>query len=88
MKAFDISVILNNALHNALGYVSKEDNSYIPIRSYRRQNAYMIEVCNSFTGSLSLDAESGLPMTSKEKNENTENKIMRDIITEVIRTKQ
>lgn len=69
VKAFDISVILNNALHNALEYVSKGDNSYISIRSYRRHNAYMIEVSNRFTGKLRWDTESGLPMTTKEKNE-------------------
>lgn len=69
VNAFDLSVILNNALQNALEYVSDEDHSYIAIRSYRRHNAYMIEVINSFAGILRWDAESGLPMTSKEQNE-------------------
>lgn len=69
VNVFDISVILNNALYNALEYVSKENPSYISIRSYRRHNAYMIEVSNSFTGSLRWEAESGLPMTSKEQKE-------------------
>lgn len=67
VNAFDMSVILNNALQNALEYADKLDTSIVSVLSYRRNNAYMIEVKNSFTGSLKWDEESGLPMTSKEK---------------------
>lgn len=66
VNAFDISVILNNALQNALEYADKDGHAMVSVLSYRRNNAYMIEVSNSFTGSLKWDAESGLPMTSKE----------------------
>ena len=34
-----------------------------------RNNAYMIEISNSFTGSLQWDEEGGLPVTSKEKTD-------------------
>lgn len=88
IDAFDISVVLNNALQNALENVTgnraegnaddtaaREEKTaqgaetdgkpYIRIRSYHRNNAYMIEIRNSFTGNLQWDAQSGLPMTSK-----------------------
>ena len=67
VNAFDLSVILNNALQNALEYASKDANSFISVLSYRRNNAYMIEISNSFKGNLKWDTESGLPMTSKGK---------------------
>lgn len=69
VNAFDISVILNNALQNALEYASKEEKSFISVISYRRNNAYMIEISNSFKGGLKWDKESGLPVTSKGKTE-------------------
>ncbi len=67
INAFDISVILNNALQNAIEYAQQSKTPYLSIRSYHRNNAYMIEVCNSFDGELQRDTESGLPVTSKEK---------------------
>ncbi|MDE5908441.1 MAG: GHKL domain-containing protein [Lachnospiraceae bacterium] len=66
INAFDVSVILNNALQNAVENVNMSREPYIRIRSYRRYNAYMIEVANCFTGNLQWDVESGLPLTSKE----------------------
>lgn len=125
MDTFDISVILNNALQNALDNAighegedmaenvpendtedmaensagndaenmaenpagngienhaenmwenrkersAKTKKRYIMIRSYRRNNAYMIEIRNSFAGSLQWDTERGLPVTSKESGE-------------------
>lgn len=67
MNAFDISVILNNALQNALENAPKSENPYISILSYRRNNAYMIEISNSYTGALQWDREKELPITSKRK---------------------
>lgn len=67
VNVFDISVILNNALQNALEYTPKTEMSYISIISYRRNNAYIIEISNSFIGNLQWNTESGLPMTSKER---------------------
>ncbi|MDE7434741.1 MAG: ATP-binding protein [Lachnospiraceae bacterium] len=65
MNAFDISVILNNALQNAMEHAEHEKEGSVSIRSYRSGNAYMIEICNSFSGDLQWDTESGLPLTSK-----------------------
>ena len=67
VNAFDISVILNNALGNAMENAGSNESPYVSVYSYRRKNAYMIEVRNSFTGHIRWDKESGLPITSKER---------------------
>ena len=70
INAFDMSVILHNALQNALENTKGVEAPYISILSYRSNNAYMIEIKNSFTGNLKWDIESGLPITSKVKKDN------------------
>jgi len=67
VNAFDISVILHNALQNALENAQESDKPYISILSYRRNNAYMIEISNSFTGTLQWDTEKELPLTTKRR---------------------
>lgn len=63
IHAFDISVILNNALQNA---VENAGNGEVSIVSYHRNNAYMIEISNSFDGRIKWDEGCGLPRTSKD----------------------
>ena len=70
INAFDISVILYNALDNAIEAVSRDEAeekpaAWIRLTSYRRQNVYVIEVENSFRGALKRDNETGLPLTTK-----------------------
>jgi len=65
INVFDVSVILNNALQNAVENTGGSGALHISILSYRRNNAYMIEISNSFAGNLQWDTESGLPVTSK-----------------------
>lgn len=69
LNAFDVSVILNNALQNAVENIGGGKELHISILSYCRNNAYMIEISNSFTGALRRDTESGLLITSKEKTD-------------------
>jgi len=69
INAFDISVILNNALQNAVENIGGSGELHILILSYRRDNAYMIEISNSFTGNLRQDAESGLLITTKREKD-------------------
>lgn len=69
INVFDISVILNNAMNNALEGAEKERDAYIHIVSYREKNAFMIEVENNFTGYLLIDEENGLPPTGKEDSQ-------------------
>ena len=51
VNAFDVSIILNNALQNAVEYAIQ----YVDIRAYRKNNAYIIEVKNDFAESLKWD---------------------------------
>lgn len=67
VNAFDVSVILHNALQNAIENTAV--NGHISVISYRRKNAYMIEVSNTFMGNLHWDGESGLPLTTKDKKD-------------------
>lgn len=76
INAFDISVILNNALQNALENTrnipmenGEHHTPYISVHSYHRDNAYMIEIRNSFAGDLQWDMENELPVTTKRKAE-------------------
>lgn len=63
INAFDISVILSNALSNAIE--AADAGGYVKISSLRNKNAYLITVENSFEGSINIDTVSGLPKTKK-----------------------
>lgn len=63
--AFDISIILNNALNNAVEAVSKEECREVFLSVHRIKNMYVIEVKNTFSGELKMDGQSGLPVTTK-----------------------
>ena len=65
MDAFDLSVILNNTINNAIEGCEGSDHPQIQLVSYRKKNAYMIECANSFVGEIYLE-EGGLPITSKK----------------------
>lgn len=69
INAFDVSVILNNALQNAVENAGGNGMLHISILSYRKNNAFMIEISNSFAGNLRWDTENGLPVTSKGKTD-------------------
>lgn len=66
INVFDISIILNNGIENAMEAVSKELTRCISVRSYQRNNAYMIEIYNSFSGKLEWNKEHGLPDSTKD----------------------
>lgn len=69
LNAFDVSVLLNNALQNAFENAGEGGEPFICVRSKRRKNAYIIEISNSFAGTLQWDTERGLPVTSKGKTD-------------------
>lgn len=57
VNAFDVSIILNNALRNAIEAVEKEGNVLrVSLSSHCMKNMYIIEVANSYTGELVIDA--------------------------------
>lgn len=70
VNSFDVSIILNNALSNAIEAVEREQidsdqTAHISLSSHRRKNMYIIEVSNTYTGDLEPDPASGLPRSSK-----------------------
>lgn len=75
VRALDASIILNNALQNALEHLQEcaqtprekqmtERGAYLSVVSYRKNNAFLIEIENSFSGSLRRDAN-GMPRSTK-----------------------
>lgn len=69
INAFDVSVILSNALENAFEGATGCENPFVMIKAYRKKNAYMLEVKNSILESVEMDGETGLPETTKEDKE-------------------
>lgn len=70
VNSFDISIILNNALSNAIEAIERERSGlkgedHISLVSNRRKNMYIIEVTNSYKGIIKTDTVSGLPKTLK-----------------------
>ena len=65
INAFDVSVILNNAIANAFEAIKGCENPYISVSAYRKKNAYMMEVTNCISKRVEIDNETGLPETTK-----------------------
>ncbi len=74
IDAFDVSIILNNALSNAIEAIERERTTgtdkgmaerNISLVSQRVKNMYIIEVSNPYQGELYVDTASGLPDSSK-----------------------
>lgn len=66
IDVYDVGVILNNALENAIEAASLlETDKYVSLQSYVKGNLFFIEVENNFTGELTVNRESGLPESSK-----------------------
>ena len=64
---YDIAVILNNALENAIEACRKaEGNKQIKLHSYVKGSLFFIEVENDFSEDIIIEKESGLPVISKE----------------------
>lgn len=65
-NAFDVSVILHNALNNAMEAAGECENPCISVSTCRRKNAFLIEIKNSVSEKRNIDEESGLPLTTKQ----------------------
>jgi len=66
VDAFDMGVILNNILSNAITAAQGCHEPMIRLKAFRRKNAFMIETQNSYQGEIRIDTDTGLPVTSKE----------------------
>lgn len=75
MQAYDIGIILNNGLDNAIEACMQMRESqpdaaaYITIRSFYAKNMYFIEIENSFDGVALSRGDGGLPLSTKEDKE-------------------
>lgn len=64
---YDIAVILNNALDNAFEACQKlGGHREISLKSYMKGTLFFIEIGNDFDGSVTMDKETGLPVTNKK----------------------
>ena len=64
---YDIAVILNNTLENAIEACRKtEGNKQIKLYSYVKGSLFFIEIENDFAENIVIEKESGLPVSSKE----------------------
>ena len=75
IKAYDMGVILNNGLDNAIEACIRmrekqpDAEAHITIRSFKAKNMYFIEIENSFDGVALFHKESGLPISTKKDKE-------------------
>lgn len=68
LDVFDISIILDNALENALeaAKLEADEKPFITVSSRLKKQVFLIEVENTFTKALEWESRSGLPLSSKE----------------------
>ena len=75
IKAYDMGIILNNGLDNAIEACIRmrekhpDSEAFITIRSFKAKNMYFIEIENSFDGAALCHKDSGLPISTKEDKE-------------------
>jgi sensor histidine kinase regulating citrate/malate metabolism len=65
--AYELAVILQNALENAVEACEAvpESERFIHLRSRLNNNSFFVEISNSYTGEIFFDSQSGLPLTAK-----------------------
>ena len=69
-NAYDIGIIINNLLQNAVEACEKvrEGEKYIYLSGRQKKKFYLIHVKNSFEGEVTFDEETHLPLTTKEED--------------------
>ncbi len=65
ISAFDLSILLNNGLDNAIEASRREEAPFIRLDSYRKGNMFFIEIRNAFSGSLKWDSTGTFLKTNK-----------------------
>lgn len=70
IDAFDVGVILDNALENCIAACEKsEGEREIYLSSYIKGSLMFIETENPFSGEIVVNPETGLPVSGKERSE-------------------
>lgn len=69
-NAYDMGVIINNLLQNALEACEKmaEGKRYIYLSGRQKKKFYLINVKNSFEGEVTFDTKTNLPLSTKGKD--------------------
>ena len=67
LDVYDLAVILNNSLENAIEACRSIEKSgrYIRLYAFTRGEIFFIEIENSFVGTIELNKHTGLPLTNK-----------------------
>lgn len=65
VDAFDMSVILNNGLGNAIEGADGK-NPFVSVFSSRKNNVFLVEIQNSFHGKLLWDEKKEIPLSTKK----------------------
>lgn len=65
VESIDIGIILSNALSNAIRAAACSDNPKIEVSAWTNNNAYLIQVKNTYEGKLVYDSQTNLPVTTK-----------------------
>lgn len=70
IDVYDIGIILNNALENAIEACSKTEGvKHIYLHSYMKGNLFFIEIENDYAEDIIIDEKSGLPISNKNNRE-------------------
>lgn len=75
VRPYDIGIILNNGLDNAIEACKRlrgekpEAEVFISVRSFWKNKLFFMEIENSFDGVIRFDERSGLPISTKEDKE-------------------
>ena len=74
VDAYDIAVILNNGLENAVRAASesKEQRGHVRLRSFRKESLFFIEIENDYSGEVIMDDKTGLPLSSHHADDGSE----------------
>lgn len=68
-NAYDIGIILNNLLTNALEAcekINEKEERYIILSSRQKRKFFLIEVKNTYEGEIEFDANTELPVSTKQ----------------------
>ena len=67
IDAYDVGVILDNALDNAIRATTEEaaKHPFISVHSFEKGHLFFIQIENSFIGSVMINTATGLPQTTK-----------------------
>ncbi len=67
--AYDIAVILDNGLENAIEACAGTDEPYVKLMSYIKKEILIIDIENNFTGHIEMSGHNNMPISGKPDKE-------------------